>query len=129
MNANDLFNWLQQDRDSTLGRRALYEADGGRLDFRSLGVVGDPSEPAAVYAYSPDRNKAGTARMAISSRSHALGVALLQIVDQTERTLHPLGDDRLCLVVGPTACSLGCCAKNWIEREGVVARFGEYFFI
>ena len=45
MNANHLFNWLQRDRDGTLDRRALYEADGGPLDFLSLGVVGEPSEP------------------------------------------------------------------------------------
>ena len=46
MNANHLFNWLQRDRDGTLDRRALYEADGGPLDFVSLGVVGEPLEPA-----------------------------------------------------------------------------------
>jgi transposase-like protein len=48
MNANHLFNWLQRDRDGTLDRRALYEADGGPLSFVRLGVVGEPSEPAAV---------------------------------------------------------------------------------
>jgi transposase-like protein len=48
MNANHLFNWLQRDRDGTLDRRALYEADGGPLGFVSLGVVGKPSEPPAA---------------------------------------------------------------------------------
>ena len=48
MNANHLFNWLQRDRDGTLDRRALYEADGGPLDFVSLGVVGEPAAPAAM---------------------------------------------------------------------------------
>ncbi|MGH7022551.1 MAG: IS66-like element accessory protein TnpA [Caulobacteraceae bacterium] len=40
MNANHLFGWLQQDRDGTLEREALYAAPGGPLAFVELGVVG-----------------------------------------------------------------------------------------
>jgi transposase len=50
MNANHLFGWLQQDRDGTLDREALYAAPGGPLAFVELGVVGQDVEAAGPPA-------------------------------------------------------------------------------